>query len=55
MSDAEVAEAYKQYSDARNGFDPDAELKASASPVAKENREKIMMDFLKIGFGQAGF
>lgn len=55
MSDAEVAEAYKQYSDARNGFDPDAELKATASPVAKENREKIMMDFLKIGFGQAGF
>lgn len=55
MSDAEVNEAYKQYSDSRLSFDSDAGLKDIASPVAKANRKKIMTDFLKIGFGQAGF
>jgi hypothetical protein len=53
LSDAEVAEAYKTYSDGCDDFDAGAALQGSAAPVARENLEKIMMDFLAIGFGQA--
>jgi hypothetical protein len=53
MTDAEVTEAYKNFSDRCEKFDLESALNTNLNPVAPKNVELVVKDVIAVAFGQA--